>query len=167
MSKNNNKGSYVFMLEGAKQPPKLLTDVKGIGNGLFVIKVIHPNTKEVLVQKEEKCKDILEALEKANQLKDSPEILATETWYQETLFIPNPKKGKVALQTKEVMEDELNAISLDIEEADFIEIDEDLPVETKKVNIKKEKKTKEKKSPTKNIKKPKTEAKKSKKNIKK
>ena len=99
-------GSFVVMLDNTKHAPTLLTkarpvkDEKGkIKEGFFEISVIHPNTNEVLYLQEHKCKDIYEALKLAQEIKEKPEIKQTKTWYQETLFIPQPKKGKMALKS--------------------------------------------------------------------
>lgn len=99
-------GSFVVMLDNTKHAPTLLTkarpvkDEKGkVKEGFFEISVVHPNTNEVLYLQEHKCKDIYEALKLAQEIKEKPEIKQTKTWYQETLFIPQPKKGKMALKS--------------------------------------------------------------------
>lgn len=107
--KGNNKGSYVVMLEQAKQPPKLITSVKPLGGNKYHLALIHPNTKKIVVErKDETCASLDEAMKKANALRDLPEAKEAKTWYEETLFIPQPKRGKMKLKTKEVVEEELN-----------------------------------------------------------
>lgn len=109
MSTKGNKGSYVVMLENAKLPPKLVASCKPLGPNKFLVYLIHPNTKKVIIEQEVECKDLNEAMKKANELKDLPEAQNVETWYEETLFIPQPKRGKMKLKTKEVVEEEMNA----------------------------------------------------------
>lgn len=103
-----NKGSYVVMLEQAKQPPKLITKVKPLGGKKYSLELIHPNTRQIIIQREEECESIDEAFKKANALRDLPEVKDVKTWYEETLFIPQPKRGKMKLKTKQSVEEEMN-----------------------------------------------------------
>lgn len=172
-SKKGSKGSYVVMLEQAKQPPKLAISIKPIPDtDLYQITIVHPNTRKALLTVTESFTDINSAMARANALKDSDEVKQSpdyqEPWYEETLFIPNPKKGSMKLKTKESVEDELNeqldAIEDDDEAYDFSSAyddeDEDSPkVSKSKVKTnkkpKKEKKTKVAKKINKTVKKPK------------
>ena len=172
-SKKGSKGSYVVMLEQAKQPPKLAINVKPIPDtDLFQITIVHPNTRKALLTVTESFKDLNAAMARANALKDSEEVKQSpdyqDPWYEETLFIPNPKKGSMKLKTKESVEDELNeqldAIEDDDEAYDFSSAyDEDEESKTKgskskaKVakKLKKEKKVKVAKKINKTAKKPK------------
>jgi hypothetical protein len=112
------KGSYVVHLEQAKLPPKLIASCKPIaGTNKYKIALVHPNTKKVIIEQEIQAKDISEAMKKANELRDLPEAQNVETWYEETLFIPQPKRGKMKLKTKEVVEEEMNAETMEEEGA--------------------------------------------------
>jgi hypothetical protein len=114
MSTKGNKGSYVVMLEQAKLPPKLIASCKPIPNtNKYIVALLHPNTKKVIVEREVECKDLSEAMKKANELRDLPEAQNVETWYEETLFIPQPKRGKMKLKTKQSVEEEMNAEPVD------------------------------------------------------
>lgn len=119
--KNGNKGSYTIMLEQAKQPPKLITNIKPLEKNMYNIAIIHPNTRKVLLEKNVECSDLNQAFDVANAMKEEVKTLPdyTAPWYEEVLHIPNPKRGVKKLKTKESVEDELNA------QLDAIEDDED------------------------------------------
>lgn len=149
MSTTKGKGSFVVMLEGEKKAPKLIVNVKSLGKNSFMISIIHPNTRQVIFENSFKCKDFNEAFEKGNELKTSDLVLKsplyTDPEYEEILFIPNPKKGKMKLNTQEEAENELNA-SLDLliaEEDDYVfDEEEDLDEEVIKKTPKAKKETK-------------------------
>ena len=110
MSTKGNKGSYVVMLEQSKLPPKLIATCKPIaGTNKYKIALVHPNTKAVIIEQEVEAKDISDAMKKANELRNLPEAQNIDTWYEETLFIPQPKRGKMKLKTKQSVEEEMNA----------------------------------------------------------
>lgn len=160
---STKKGSYVIMMEQTKQPPKLIANVKPLNNSKFLIEIIHPNTRQTILSKTLECKDFNEAFDKANELKNSDEVLKSDQyqdpWYEETLFIPNPKKGKMKLKTKESAEDELNAAldelvdddsAYDFSNADLDDLEDDEPMvkkaPKKAVKTKSKAKTPEKKA---------------------
>lgn len=137
MSTKGNKGSYVVMLEQAKQPPKLIASVKPLGGNKYLLCLIHPNTRKVILEREEECESLNDAMNKANKLKDLPEAKEVQTWYEETLFIPQPKRGKMKLKTKESVEEEMNLEAEEMDDSDdFGGDDEDEKPKASK-NIKK------------------------------
>lgn len=157
-SKKGSKGSYVVMLEQAKQPPKLAISVVPIPDtDLYKITIIHPNTRKALLTVTESFKDLNEAFTRANALKDSDEVKQSpdyqDPWYEETLFIPNPKKGSMKLKTKESVEEELN------DQLDAIEDDDEAYDFSSAYDEGEEVKPKGSKSKAKAVKKPKKEKK--------
>lgn len=100
-------GGFIVMLESsAKAPPSLLTRARKAKDesgkdkpGIFIVEIVHPNTKEAIYSQEHKCKDIYEALALANQLKEKPEYKNVQTVYQEILHIPQPRKGSMKLNS--------------------------------------------------------------------
>ena len=99
-----HKGSFIVNLEsGAKGPPDLLIKVAVIKEKAnhYKIMIIHPNTKQHLYEGDHECKDINAAMaiayEKKKEFKD------VKTWYEEVLHIPQPKRGKMKLKTKEAV----------------------------------------------------------------
>lgn len=122
-----------------KQPPKLITEVVPVKKEILLdngekeykiqknkyeIRVIHPNTRQVLLTKIIKNElGIMSAMDEANKFRDELNVQIIEckneeealkmleeiskdredvivTWYKETKFIPKPKRGKSKLHTK-------------------------------------------------------------------
>lgn len=154
-TKNGNKGSYVVMLEQAKQPPKFIKSVvpaPGKGANDWLVKIIHPNTRKTVLEKEisGSLNDAFaeaERLLNSAELKESPDY--SEPWYEETLFIPNPKRGKMKLRTKEAVEEEMNEALDDMDDGDdynFDNVDEDDFMDEPKAKVAKSLKTEKKDS---------------------
>lgn len=168
MSTTKGKGSFVVMLEGEKKAPKLIVNVKSTSKNMFLISVIHPNTRQVIFEGSYKCKDFNEAFEIGNDLKTADVVLKsplyTDPEYEEILFIPNPKKGKMKLNTQEEAEDELNASldSLIDDEDDYSFSEEYIDEDEVDEKPKKNKALPLKKDKTKPVKKVKTKSKKKK-----
>lgn len=104
-------GSLIIQLEQYKEPPKLVTKVSKIKgkDRLFKTSVIHPNDKRELYSEEFKAKShdemegFKEAMVYAATLLKKPELKNVETFFEETLHIPQWKKGSMALNTEEEM----------------------------------------------------------------
>lgn len=137
-----NEGAFV---EDEKKPAKLSVVVHRTQKpGVYEIQIVHPNrkedlTREVLYREEHKAKDMFEAIDIGNKIKDS-RFFDVHTTYEDIKFIPNYKKGKMKLNTKEEAQEdmsEINKIILNQEER----------------KIKQEKKQKNQKSPAKKTKK--------------
>lgn len=108
-----NEGAFV---EDEKKPAKLSVVVaKTEKSGVFLISIVHPNrradlSREVLYKEEHKAKDMLEALDIGKRIKDT-QFADVYTTYEDIKFIPNYKKGKMKLNTKEEAQEDMSEIN--------------------------------------------------------
>jgi hypothetical protein len=84
--------------------PKLIVSVKKLSEKKYYISIIHPNTKEILYEKNHLSRSYEDAFKLAKSLKEK--FSDVSTWAEEILFIPRPKRGKMKLNIKEEKEDD-------------------------------------------------------------
>lgn len=86
--------------------PSLICSAKPTSKaGLFQISILHPNlnkdgTRNVVYTAEIKAKTFLEALQKAQDVKNE-QLRHIKTQFEEIKFIPRPKRGKMKLKLKD------------------------------------------------------------------
>lgn len=80
--------------------PNLVVSVKKVSDNKYFISIVHPNTKEILYEKNHLAKTFNEAFLLGKEIKETKFSNIT-TWAEEILFIPRPKRGKMKLSTKE------------------------------------------------------------------
>ena len=79
--------------------PKLILSVKKLSQKKYHIAIIHPNTKEILYEKNHLATSYDFAFAIAKEIK--AKFSDVSTWAEEILFIPKPKRGKMSLKLKE------------------------------------------------------------------
>lgn len=80
--------------------PNLIVKLKQVSPKKYEISIIHPNTKKELYSKVHVAQTAEEAFLIGKSIK-TQKFSDVKTWYEEILHIPRPKRGKMALKTKE------------------------------------------------------------------
>ena len=97
---HDHKGVITKKLENSPElAPNLVVSVKKLSGSKYYIAIIHPNTKEILYEKNHLAKNYNEAFLLGKLIKEK-KLSGTSTWAEEILFIPRPKRGKMKLKTE-------------------------------------------------------------------
>jgi hypothetical protein len=103
-----NPGNKIIMKRVEGKPelaPNLVISVKQISPKKYEISILHPNTKKALYCKNHVASSMENAFLLGKEIKKN-KFSDTKTYYEEILFIPRPKRGKMKLHLKE--DDEKN-----------------------------------------------------------
>jgi hypothetical protein len=103
--RNNNETKKKIIKDGV--PPKLVVKIKQVSPKKWLITLIHPNTLVELYSKNHVAHSVNEAFELGNRIKKE-KFSDVVTVCEEILHIPRPKRGKMALKTKEEFEGQKN-----------------------------------------------------------
>lgn len=102
---NHGNGVITKKLENSPElAPKLIVSVKKISDKKYYISIVHPNTKEILYEKNHLAKSFEDAFNLGKKLKEKFSDIST--WAEEILFIPRPKRGKMKLNLKQEEEEQ-------------------------------------------------------------
>lgn len=109
-----NESAFV---EDEKRPAKLIVTAKpSAKSGYFTVIILHPNRvadpdrpghtiNPKLYEQDHAAQDINQAMDIGNKIKDE-QFFDVKTEHEEVKFIPNYKKGKMKLDTKEAADEE-------------------------------------------------------------
>jgi hypothetical protein len=97
---DHSKGVITKKIDSPELAPNLVVSVKRISENKYYIAIIHPNTKEILYEKNHLAKSFEAAFLLGKQIKEK-QFSDVSTWAEEILFIPRPKRGKMKLKLKE------------------------------------------------------------------
>ena len=97
---SHKRGPMVKKLEGHQElAPNLVVSVKKLKENGYNVSIIHPNTKQILYEKSHEACSFDEAFLIGKRIK-SEKFSGVETWAEELLFIPRPRRGKMKLNLK-------------------------------------------------------------------
>lgn len=181
MAKSINK-FIVKLADQSSFKPQLavaVTAIKEVKNK-YLVKLLHPNTKEIVYSEEftavekDNIKAAMAALSYGKTLLDKPEVQNIQSGieYKEQLFIPQGKRGKMKLKTKEAAEldkkeldlvkemdenfeelEDLEVLEENLDEMEIEEFEEKIVIEEEDIEISLPKKIKKPKKDIKNKKK--------------
>ena len=105
MFKHNRNKIISKRVNGKEElAPNLVVTVKQLSPKKYEISIVHPNTKKALYCKNHIAASVEKAFNMGKEIKKA-KFSDTKTWYEEILYIPRPKRGKMKLKLKEDAEE--------------------------------------------------------------
>lgn len=101
---NKNSKYVTIASDSGQEGPSLIVQVKPTERkNTFNIKIVHPNTKKALYDNNHRTKDLSEAFVLGREIRND-RFSDVKTVHEEKVFIPSPKKGKMAMVIKDDQE---------------------------------------------------------------